>query len=58
MLRKFFKAIKIKMDNYHLRYELIGADEEISILKNKLKKTQQELDELKKQLAELQGEGK
>ena len=41
MCKRLFKALKIKMNNYKLRYELAGADEEISRLReenNKLKK--------------------
>lgn len=33
MCKKLFRALKIKMDNYHLRYELEGADEEIARLR-------------------------
>lgn len=40
MCKRLFKALKIKMDNFKLRYELAGADEEIARLRkenNKLK---------------------
>ena len=37
MCKRIFKALKIKMDNYHLRYELASADEEITKLREKLK---------------------
>ena len=36
MCKKLFKAIKIKMDNFKLRYELAGADEEILKLRNEI----------------------
>lgn len=36
MSKRKFRAMKIKMDNYHLRYELAGADEIISRLEQEL----------------------
>lgn len=33
MCKRLFKALKIKMDKYKLRYELAGADEEIARLR-------------------------
>ena len=33
MCKRLFKALKIKMDNFKLRYELAGADEEIARLR-------------------------
>lgn len=42
MCKRLFKALKIKMDNYHLRYELAGADETISQLKQQLAEKEKE----------------
>ena len=48
MCKKLFKALKIKMDNYKLRYELAGADEEILILTKENETLKERLESLKK----------
>lgn len=47
MCKKFFKAMKIKMDNYHLRYELAGADEIIKQQRKKIQRLEEENKRLK-----------
>lgn len=48
MCKKLFKALKIKMDNFHLKYELAGADETISQLKQQLAEKDAEIEDYKK----------
>lgn len=48
MCKRLFKVLKIKMDNYHLRYELAGANEEIVRLSEKIKEKDKHIAELKK----------
>ena len=48
MCKRLFKALKIKMDNYHLRYELAGANEEIARLREENKKLKSQIEEFKK----------
>lgn len=48
MCKRLFKALKIKMDNFKLRYELAGADEEIARLRKENKKLKDKMQELEK----------
>ena len=43
MCKRLFKALKIKMDNYKLRYELAGADETIEVLRKQLTEKKEQL---------------
>lgn len=44
MCKRLFKALKIKMDNFKLRYELAAADEEIARLRKENKKLKEQVE--------------
>lgn len=47
MCKRLFKALKIKMDNYKLRYELAGATETIEVLRKQLEEKEKEIEDMK-----------
>ena len=50
MCKRLFKSLKIKMDNFKLRYELAGDDEEIARIRQENEKLKNKITELEKQL--------
>lgn len=46
MCKRIFRALKIKMDNYHLRYALASADETIKELKAEIEKLNRMIEQL------------
>ena len=56
MCKRLFKALKIKMDNFKLRYELAGADEEIARIEQENEKFKNNWQELKKYVEKLYNE--
>ena len=45
MCKRLFKALKIKMDNFKLRYELAGATETIEVLRKQLDEKDEQLND-------------
>lgn len=50
MCKRLFKSLKIKMDNFKLRYELAGADEEIARIRQENEKLKNKITELEENL--------